>query len=346
VIYRTPMFSGASSMADLVVRDKDGQHGRPNVQFQKWKMNSLGMRGPEVPAAVPPNTIRVITVGASETFGQRESPNREFPRQLEDSLAARVKGGACGGTKQFQVLNAAFAGMALPTIAQDIETRLTRLHPDVIVVYPTPAQYLNYDPPLPAPKASPDSSYELGPMGLLNFRVFTRFREQFKLVLPVRVANWLRERDIEATVAAFPKEWRFTWSPNGRLRQFDHDLRRVIGLVHTSGAVPVIATHANAFRGRTSIDKDMLTAWVRFYPRATGQVILQFDSLASVAVQHVGADSGVVTVDAARRMEQAPRSAFSDFVHFTDLGSATMASVLADGVLAATAATDKCGAKP
>src|SRR5688572_1791295 len=90
VRYRTPFLSRLREQGELMVRDRVGAHGRPNARYMKWAMNSLGMRGPEVPIAKAPGTIRVATVGASETFGLYESPDREFPRQLEDSLAGRT----------------------------------------------------------------------------------------------------------------------------------------------------------------------------------------------------------------------------------------------------------------
>jgi hypothetical protein len=46
-----------------------GQHGRPNAQYLKWKLNSLGFRGPEL----DPGATRILCVGSSETFGQYES---------------------------------------------------------------------------------------------------------------------------------------------------------------------------------------------------------------------------------------------------------------------------------
>src|SRR5580704_16764560 len=102
------------------------------------------MRGPDIPLAKPPGTLRVVTAGASETFGLYESPDREFPRQLEDTLRARL----CGDP--VEVLNAAIFGMSLPTLEQDLRLRVRPLDPDVVVLYPTPVQYLNDAMPMSA----------------------------------------------------------------------------------------------------------------------------------------------------------------------------------------------------
>lgn len=344
VTYRTPLLSRASSVGDLVVRDADGMHGRPNATFLKWRMNALGMRGPEVTLVAPRHTIRVITVGASETFGQRESVDREYPRQLGDSLSARARRGACGSDdRRFEVLNAAFAGMSLPTIEQDVRTRLRRLRPDIVVLYPSPSQYLQDDPPIAAPRSASANSAALSASSALHFRVWNRLRDQLKLLLPQRIQTWLRAGDVIAEVRLHPASWRFQTVPGYRLKQFEADLRTIIGSIRAIGAEPVLATHGNIFMGRSVHDADILTTWEKNAPRATGPVLIAFDSVARLVTLRVGADSGVVTVDAAERMAGAPPSAFTDFVHFSDDGAARMADALSAGVLTASRASGKCG---
>jgi hypothetical protein len=90
VEFRTPIFARERSQADLLIRDPLGMHGRPWGRFQKWSLNSFGMRGPDVAAKKPPRVIRLVAVGASETFGLYESPGHEYPRQLEDTLNAQL----------------------------------------------------------------------------------------------------------------------------------------------------------------------------------------------------------------------------------------------------------------
>jgi hypothetical protein len=342
VMYRTPILSRATSIGDLVIRDAAGMHGRPNVSFQRWTMNGLGMRGPEASVVVPSNTIRVITAGASETFGQRESANQEYPRQLEDSLRAQTQRGACGANApQFEVLNAAFAGMSMPTIEQDVRTRLSRLHPDFVVIYPSPVQYVDDDPPVAAARDSAPHRPP-APDGSLRLRVFTRLRDQFKLLVPQWLQTMIRASGLAAEVRAHPASWRFETVPSERLTQYESDLRKLIGSVRAIGAVPVLTTHANVFMGQPVPNSDLLVTWQKFYPRATGPVLIAFDSLARQVTLRVGADSGVVTIDAAQAMASAPRSAFVDFVHFSDHGAARIATLLTGGVLDAARASGKC----
>ena len=49
--YGTPIFSPFTSQMDLIVRDEHGARGRPNGRFQKWVLNDIGTRGPNVQRA-------------------------------------------------------------------------------------------------------------------------------------------------------------------------------------------------------------------------------------------------------------------------------------------------------
>src|SRR5512146_2807398 len=64
VRFRMPIFSTVTAEEDLMVRDALGAHGRPNAQYRKWIMDSLGLRGAEVPVAKPSGSVRVIVAGA------------------------------------------------------------------------------------------------------------------------------------------------------------------------------------------------------------------------------------------------------------------------------------------
>jgi hypothetical protein len=285
----------------------------------------------------------VITVGASETFGLRESPDREYPRQLEDSIRARLQRGECGAQpRRFEVLNAAIFGMTIPTINQDLRNRLSRLRPQIVFAYPSPAQYFEDSVPR---AALPDSSgRSLTPpfSAALHPRVLDRIREQIKLLLPDWLNTLLRGSETERSVRRHPAGWQFTSVPEDRIVAFDTDLRRLVGTIRAIGAEPVLATHANLFDGRAERDNDALVAWQKFSPRATGEILIAFDSIARVVTMRVAQDSNVVVVDAAKRLASTPTSSFADFVHFTDSGASHMADIASQGVLATARAKNLC----
>lgn len=347
VRFRTPFFTPVTSQSDLMQHDEHGIHGRPGARFQKWVMNALGTRGPEASFAKPAGTVRIVTVGASETFGLSESPGREFPRQLEDSLNARLSANEClrATTTRFEVLNAALPGMSLPTIEQDVRNRVVRFGADFIVLYPTPAQYLFEEPPRPARPDSSARAGELSPTGAFRPRMLNRLRNQAKTMLPSFVATWLRRRDTQTAMRNRPPGWRFETLPPDRLEQYRRDLEVLAETVRATGAIPVFMTHANAFMQPGFEDRHLLYAWERFHPRATGPVIVAFDSAARHVTLEVAREANVIAVDAAAHLVRQSDGIFSDFSHFTDLGAARVASVLAPALHGATAARSGCEAE-
>src|SRR5882672_8433158 len=99
-----PLFSTPDKVADLVVQDALGVRGKPYGHYKVWKLNAFGFRGPEIAQSPRPGCIRVMTLGASETFGLYESPGHEYPAQLSNVL--REPG--C-----YEVVNAAIFGLTV-----------------------------------------------------------------------------------------------------------------------------------------------------------------------------------------------------------------------------------------
>lgn len=340
--YRTSLFAPERSQMDLLVRDAEGMHGRPSSHFQKWSLNAFGMRGPEVARVKPPDVIRIVTVGASETFGLYESNGREYPRQLEDSLNARFQSQEQGSCKlrRAQVLNAAMPGMTLPTGDQDLRLRVRSLEPDVVVLYPTPGSYLEDSLPRAArPDSNVVAARHLPWYYALYPRARDRIRSQIKALLPIWVQDWLRHREINAVLRRHPPEWRFGSLPLERLKAYEMDLRHAVGTIRSIGSVPVLMTHANRFVGTTHFDVPALRAWEKFYPRSPGHLIVAFDSASRLTTEAVARDSQAVVVDVATDLAPTRGAAFNDFSHFTDLGAALIAGALTTSILAT--ASDK-----
>jgi hypothetical protein len=309
-------------------------HGRPGGRFQKWSLNAFGLRGPEVSLAKPANVLRVVTAGASETFGLYESPGREYPRQLEDTLNVRLADHRTVCREwHAQVLNAAMPGMSLPTVDQDIRLRLRPLKPDVVVLYATPATYLYDDVPV---AARPDSqTHTLPESNALFPRVAERLRTQLKSLVPSALQDRIRRHEISVMLDRHPPNWRFDSVPVERLEAFEADLRRAVGTIRAIGGIPVLMTHANRFVGSSKPDLASLRMWEKFYPRASGQTIVAFDSAARLATITVARDSQAVLVDLTTTLARSKGAAFADYSHFTDLGGALAAGTVSESILAA-----------
>ena len=117
--------------------------------------------------------------------------------------------------------------------------------------------------------------------------------------------------------------------PGDRLDAFDHDLRRLVGTIRSTGARPVLVVHQNRF-GKRIVDEEeerWLRAWERFYPRYTGEAILEFDRLAAARTTAIAIDSAVLIVDPTAALRDAGPVVFADFSHFNDRGAALLAGV-------------------
>ena len=326
----TPFLSPYRSQDDLLIRDAAGMHGRPDAMYQKWHLNGLGMRGPAADSLPAAGTVRVVIAGASEAFGVYESPDQEFPRQVEDSLRAWT---ACRpGAPAFEVLNAAFRGMSLPTVTQDLRLRVARYAPAIVVYYPTPGQYLEVRVPTPAARDSSAGAGALPPGRAWSSRFLARVGDQVRRAPPAALRAWSTERRVERFARSQPEGWRFAEIPADRLAAFDADLRALVATVRATGAVPVLATHANAFPPGAPPRRDYLAAWGRVYPRATAGTIVAFAAAANEAVARVAADSGVALAPVAAGLHAVGDRVFGDFAHFTDTGAGIVAGIVARSV--------------
>lgn len=344
VSYGMPLLSRVETSNDLVLRDTSGARGRPNAVFRRWKLDSLGFRGPEITTTPAPGVVRIVTTGASETFGLYETANKEYPRQLEDSLKARVAASCPGDdAPKVEVVNAALPGMALPSLTNHLTRVVAPIRPSVVVVYPSPSFYLNDRAPTVARSARTDTSLRAGKE--YNLRFLDRVSAQLKTLAPAPVLTWTRKRATRFTLERYPDNWRYTEPPAERLRQFEDDLRATVGAVRAINAQPLLVTYVNATMRPGFDDPDLLVAWEYQFPRAPQQVIPAFHAQAAERIAQVAADSGVALVDLARAFEGRWDGAFADFVHFTNAGAATVASALASALVSPGSAAG-CAIRP
>lgn len=338
-----PFLASPDRERDLTLHDELGVRGRPNGHFKKYKLNEFGFRGPPISKEKPNGVLRIMVIGASETFGLYESEGNEFPAWLAKILqpssveVADAKAVGKPPPPKIEVINAAVAGMALPTLTQYYEKWASQFHPDIVVIYPSPQFYLDNEVPIPAkPPTTP-------PADIVRSRFLERLKDTAKQSDLIKAARvwWIlnRERSLKSD------DWFFRTVPQDRVDAFTKDLIKLLAAVAQSGATPVLVTHGfkTPREPEEQTDQDLreLSAYRIFFPRAEPGVLPRFDHAANFAMIEYAtprlngdADwdwSGIPLIDAAKELD-GQRELFADPTHFNDEGSKKLAGIVAEGL--------------
>ena len=323
--YDMPILGTPDQVVDLQVTDTLGVRGRPNGRHLRFRLNNLGFRSGDVAETPRPGCTRVLVLGASETFGPTEPVGDEYPAQL----ARRLAGDGC-----YEVLNAGIPGMGLRQITYTWNEYWSRLRPDLVLVYPTPAFYLGAErPEWPDRDWLAQRSDDPVPA---RPRLFFRAKEAIEF--PAAIQRRRVERRIARALEGIPADSLWRAVPVERLRLFEQDLDSLARAIAARGATPVLMTHAHRF-GDTPHpdDADIMTAWRSYAPRALPATILAFEASAAQATRDVARRHGFPLADVACALT-GRRERFADFAHFTSEGAATVAAVAARAVVPPTAA--------
>lgn len=310
-----PFLANPDREHDLLLRDADCLRGRPGGKFKKYHLNDFGFRGPPMTMEKSPHVKRVLVLGASESFGLYESQGHEYPELLRQTLHKEGD--------NVEVVNAAVAGMTLPTLTDYWTHWVKRFGPDVVLIYPSPQFYLDNEPPK---AVTPKPESETRRAAPFHSRLYERFRDTAKqsdMIKSLRV-HYLLAKETAGKDAA----WFFRDVPADRLKQFRDDLEKLAVAVQASGATPVLVTHA--FKSPSppeEQDLKLLNAFRIFFPRAEPAVMPAFDEAARQATIELGREHGWPVIDAAGELN-GKRELFADPVHFNDKGAKALANRL------------------
>jgi lysophospholipase L1-like esterase len=315
-----PVFATPDRERDLVLHDQLGIRGKPNGRYKQWRLNTFGFRNGEMTQAPPPDVLRIMALGASETFGLFEPPGKEYPSQLTERLNHH--------DGRFEVVNAAVAGLTLRGIIRLWDGWASRFDPRIVLVYPTPAFYLGERPP----------DYP-GPPGKMNTppsrwapRIVDRARDRFEY--PAFIQRHRVRRALAARTQNRPADWFFHSVPADRLDRFKEDLRALVLRIEREGADVILLTHATAFHDPPLTDEiDALDAWHSVRPKAAGSILLTFEAAARKATLEVAAECDVSVVDAAAHLGGRRQWFADDFLHFNQDGARVVAELIAGDIL-------------
>ena len=97
--------------------------------------NNHGFRGPDFQDAKAPGVARVITLGASSTYGYRNRNEETYPVYLQQVLNRALESRSCGDIRSFEVLNFGIPHLSAVNIHALFVAEGLALDPDVVTFY-------------------------------------------------------------------------------------------------------------------------------------------------------------------------------------------------------------------
>lgn len=314
----------------LFERDQSGlKRGRPGARWKKVVLNNLGMRGPDVLPHRQPGCARWLFLGASETFGEPSLADAEYPAKLRKLV---------GKDHCVEVLNAAYPGIAPQKLLTYYRAALAQLSPDIVFIYPSTHFYLAET--LPRPVQSAETTHKQAKVPPVTESSFTvllgksrfleRLRDAAEIPAPIqrwRLRNWVAEAGKDKS-----QDWYFSSVPGERLELLAADSKLLLEEVRSSGAKPVLLTHAVRVSNPPSgADHDDLFAMQVYVPRARDEILAAFEYSAAEVVRTVGAEAQVSVIDVAAALS-GRRDRFVDLVHFSPQGHEDVAKLIAQSM--------------
>ena len=278
-------------------------------------VNSLGFRGPEINPSKPANAVRLAFLGASTTWCAEVSGNEAV---WAHQVAARL--GKTFPDKPIDYVNAGVPGYTTASVLRALQTRVAQLKPDVIVIY----------------EASNDLTGEMRHLaaerGLI---VSERFQD---LHWPSRYSLlWtLVEKNLRlllAKRASREPHLRLDVDPTHIGVSYRKSLLAVVREAQRHARLVAVATFAIQPRREHSAERKLLGSSSAMYymPYVQPDTIIEAFARYNQIARQVARETGALLIEGEHDI---PGDAlhFHDTVHFTDAGSAAMASRVADAL--------------
>ncbi|MFH2137408.1 MAG: SGNH/GDSL hydrolase family protein [Candidatus Omnitrophota bacterium] len=200
--------------------------------------NAQGFRAEKnILYAADPDSIKIVCLGGSSTYGTRVFKEDSYPRQLEKVLSGY-------SDKKVNVINAGLPGYSTANIISLLSLKIIDLNPDIIIFY------VGFN----------DAWNRLVFSGFKND--YTHAQQSWKLAKP---SFWRKSRLLEviADLLGYPPikdphihsvAWKKkTGNPENNLRNssaeaFKRNLRTLIGIARTHGVIPILVTQATDFK--------------------------------------------------------------------------------------------------
>jgi lysophospholipase L1-like esterase len=286
----------------------------PGARMGNITVNSLGFRGPEIPATKPRGRIRLAFLGASTTFcAEVSGDSAVWPHLVVEGLRARFP------EADFDYVNGGVPGYTVQSLLASLRHRIDALDPDIVVIY----------------EATNDLSQEA--RQLAEAQGMTREGSIEPSWLARRFLLWeLVEKNLRVMVAERGAE-----SASGRVvldearlgSKFRKDLTELVEAAGRGDRRVAVATFSTRLRPEQSVDemkRSAVSALVYMPSMSLDGLLLGYgrynDIIREVARDRqallIGGETGIPG-DAAH---------FVDSVHFSDAGSRRMAQRVVDAL--------------
>lgn len=332
--YDAPLWRDYSGN-DLRAKDNDGlTYNVPTAKFEKWQHNSLGFRGTEIMHNKSSGVVRVVCVGTSESYGLYESPNKEWPSQLQKLLPS----------PKFEVVNASVVGFSLPSYGAYLKKHVFPLNPDVIILVIHPFMYVSNlekaTTEMSAPPNTTEKNESINSSLAKKLWRKTRILPKIKFVIRQLVANnlpfalkryqlWSVEKEIE-NIERLRLNGRRPMDtvPDNDLKYFQKELNSLVALIRSKGIKVMLTTYP------TLISYDNISQYKEiFLDNRRYCIYLSLYGMVDAAykinavIEHTSIEKRTMLFDAASII---PKSTdyFGDNVHYTDNG----AKLFAEGI--------------
>jgi lysophospholipase L1-like esterase len=311
----------------LLEYDEEGlRHNVPNARFEKWKINSLGFRGPEIEAEKK-KQFRIVCLGASETFGLYESEGQEWPSQLASMLKNKYP--------HVEIINASVVGLGANKIKTYLEKYVMPLNPDLLILYQGFYDHAvkqdheeNAIPKNAKPKTK--SLRRIREELKDQVRILSKLKETIKKCLPdwlgTQISIWKSKRAILRRQKAVLKD-KAPWDEvsEQNILAFESYLEEFLVYFKKKSIVPVFSTYPTLITKENSDKyKKIILDYRRFVVELSEEGMIDASNKFNEAIKRISRRLNVAWVDNNGLIPKTTEY-FGDNVHYTDKGAQVVA---------------------
>ncbi len=303
----------------LLDRDENGVKGKAHGHYEKWMLNSLGFRGPEVVIPKPSGLLRIVTLGASETFGQYESAGEEWPNQLRRELKSAFP------DKQIEVVNVAIVGLTMGSLARYYHHRVEGLHPDIVLLYPHFVEFVAGKPPRKETQVAKTGSVQKTNKAFSSFgpsRFLPKLKIAIKSKAPSFFVTWVQNRILQVNLAKIDTSLQISKLDTVRLATFDSLLSQFSQQLQNQGVALMVSEYACTFQkaSREESIEGMENLWRR-YPWMSRSLLVNGLQVYNQHIAEIANRNGALFIPEATLLVDYQKNWVGDGIHFTDAGA-------------------------